>query len=227
MKRDSHFNQRLIRLPSVEGGFPARAPVAGQEVVNSGPPAGAHAPAAFFSSSRKPGRMGAGRDPSLYLPSGEFAPAPWPLNAREKAVVAYRRLVLREHAHLQRRFGLSGSSAAREIGVSPVSIWRWRTRRIVPLQRYCGTISILRRLNVSESVIAIVRRIRRTGKMTAAGAWRAFGRMPCCPPELARYIQSAKNLAPSFIRRVNMPAEETWSAPSNVKPRTQRRKDIQ
>jgi len=103
--------------------------------------------------------------------------------------------------------GLSEARAARKVGLSVQSLWRWRTRRIVPNTHLCGVRSTLEKLQVPQIVLRRVRALQLAGR-TPAAAWREIAKDRTCPPHIADYLRTARTLPPSLIKATRAPRRE-------------------
>lgn len=100
--------------------------------------------------------------------------------------------------------GISGREAARQLGVSRVSIWRYQ-RRIIPLTSRCGRRSRFPVNQIPASIIRTVLDLRASGLSNpsawrAIGKWHAAGKLTRCPAALARFLNSARTIPSSLLR---------------------------
>jgi hypothetical protein len=84
--------------------------------------------------------------------------------------------------------GLSEVKAAKMVGTSPPTLWRWR-RRIVPATDRCGRKSPIARFTISDRLISKVQKLRVAG-CSNPRAWRALADDPNCPKDLAEFLRT-------------------------------------
>ncbi len=118
------------------------------------------------------------------------------------------------HAALQRYLQLKpeigAAKAARAVGASVATVWRWQRaydkRGIQGLQtkfHHCGRRSPIAGVRFTVKALRQVERlILSTGSVRAA--WRQFATMPDCPPTVARLVTGRKHLPESLARLVQL-----------------------
>lgn len=122
-----------------------------------------------------------------------------PLTLRGEGEVKRRQRILARFAELTTA-GMSGSKAAKRLGVSPQSIWRWK-RGIFPLTAACGRKAKFQPCALPPELLKKVRALRLAG-LGAVRAWRLAVADPDCPAELREFVQQAKHLPPSLLNAV-------------------------
>jgi len=96
--------------------------------------------------------------------------------------------------------GMSEARAARRLCVSVQSLWRWRNRRLVPNYHLSGRrTAFLQNLKVPAAVIRRVRALRLQGIGNQI-AWRTVAAENICPPGLADYLRSTRNISQRLLK---------------------------
>jgi hypothetical protein len=118
------------------------------------------------------------------------------------------------HAALQRYLQLKpeigAAKAARAVGASVATIWRWQraydAQGIQGLQtkyHHCGRRSPIAGVHFTIKALRQVEQlILKTGSVRAA--WRQFATQPDCPPAVARLVTGRKHLPKSLARLVQL-----------------------
>ena len=107
-----------------------------------------------------------------------------------------RRKILKQYSALRGR-GLSQKRAAKQLGVSVPTLWRWLDQP-VPQTFRCGRLPALRIFDVPAVIISQARKLRSVGISNAA-AWRLVGKSSNCPRQLAEFLRLTKSIPPSFL----------------------------
>lgn len=118
-----------------------------------------------------------------------------------------RRLRLLNRVSQLKAAGLSETRAARKVRVSVQSLWRWRSRRLVPNTHLCGRQSTFEKFRVPASVLRRVRALQVHGRRPAE-AWRAVAEENICPPQLTAFLRSVRTVPASFLRATAKPRRE-------------------
>ncbi len=118
------------------------------------------------------------------------------------------------HATLQRYLQLKpeigSAKAARAVGASVATIWRWQRaydkHGLQGLQtnyHHCGRRSPIAGVRFTVKALRQVEQlVLQTGSVRAA--WRQFATMPACPPVVARLVTGRKHLPESLARLVQL-----------------------
>lgn len=116
-----------------------------------------------------------------------------PEQRREKEVQR-RRALLESYAALRAK-GLTAIDAAKEVGVSEQSLWRW-IRRIAPNTARCGRRSVASQFRIEESILEKVEQLQIAG-MKAESAWRSIAGE--CDAKLGEFLRTSKTIPPSLL----------------------------
>jgi hypothetical protein len=133
-----------------------------------------------------------------------------PSTPRQRRQVAERTGILARFADLRAR-GIPGRQAARMLGVSHVSIWRYR-QRVVPLTWRCGRRAKFPLAQIPPWIFGKVMQLQASGASNSS-AWRAVGKFANCPADLARLLESARTIPANFLRATRLSSKhaEIWT----------------
>ncbi len=129
-------------------------------------------------------------------PAGPFfaggrKPTAWIIKETE------RRRVLLERFDKLVQGGLSQGKAAKRLGSSVPSIWRWN-RRLEPTTNRSGRPSVISIFNIAPALLERVQRAQ-VGGLGNASAWKALARDPECPRQLAEFLRRLRTVPASFL----------------------------
>ena len=102
--------------------------------------------------------------------------------------------------------GLSREKAARRVGESVPTIWRWLKQGLVPRTFRCGRTAMLEKLAVPRSLLLMQKRIQKSKRVGNLAAWKVLAKHRACPAALARFLKSAKVLPPSMMSSTRLSA---------------------
>jgi transposase-like protein len=124
--------------------------------------------------------------------------------ATRASITARQRFHLLERYNTARASGQTATAAARDLGSSATTLWRWHRAlsqgglpALAPQTARCGRTSVAETAGLDAAAIEIVRRLA-VALASATLAWSAFAGLPQCPPKLARKIRRAKTIPPSL-----------------------------
>lgn len=126
------------------------------------------------------------------------------------SITARQRFHLLERFNAARASGQTAMAAARHLGSSVTTLWRWQQAlnqggppALTPQTARCGRTSVAKTSGLDAAAIEIVRRLA-AALESATLAWRAFAGLPQCPPKLARQIRRSKSIPPSLLNLARM-----------------------
>lgn len=124
--------------------------------------------------------------------------------------IALRRLQLLQIDGALRRKGLTVAESARECGSSVPTLWRYRKNYdamglegLEPRFAFSGPPSALKKLGVTAETVREVQRLNAILESNQK-AWRQFAKSPRCPPALAAFLESAKNIPLSLLAETRL-----------------------
>lgn len=122
---------------------------------------------------------------------------------RSQRIVAEQRQNALTRVEQLKRQGKTEAEAARIVGTSIVSLWRWK-KDIVPHTNRCGRKkSWLNDVIIPPELISQIRtaQINGTGNATA---WKIAAQNPLCPPRVAAYIRSHKTVSQILLNQTRL-----------------------
>lgn len=100
------------------------------------------------------------------------------------------------------RLGLSRAEAAKAVGVSPPTVWRWK-KRLKPLTHLCGRKSYFKGVRIPQAVLDRVRRLQLT-PMGNVLAWKTVSADPICPADLATVLRNRRTIPAVFLAQTRL-----------------------
>lgn len=112
--------------------------------------------------------------------------------------------------YLQLRPQIGSAKAARAVGASVATIWRWQraydehgSQGLRTHFDRCGKTSPIKGVRFTVKALRQVERlILETGSVAAA--WRQFATRPDCPPRVAQLVTSRKQISQALVRLVQL-----------------------
>ena len=133
--------------------------------------------------------------------AGGIRALPVNLTANERRVFERRQKQLHDFEVL-RRFGVTRDAAAKAVGSSIPSLWRWQ-KRAAPRYSSCGRKSAYRRFNPPQCLLAKVQKLQLAG-ISNSDAWRTVARDRDCPAALAWFLRRVPTIPTCFLAQTRL-----------------------
>ena len=112
---------------------------------------------------------------------------------RSQRIIAAQRQVTLDRVEQYKSHGKTTVEAARLCGTSAISLWRWRTKGVIPQTARCGRKPDFREIEMPAELLAEIRYLQTLG-LGNSRAWKQMADSPLCPPKVATHLRTGKSV---------------------------------